>query len=432
MGSFTDRLRHAWNAFKENDSFRGYRDLGSAFSYRPDRHRMSPGNDRSIVNAVISRMANDAASLTIEHCRVDEYGKYLSSVDSGLNYCLNVEANLDQTGRAFRFDMFMSLLDEGCIAIVPTDATLNPKIGSFDITSMRIGKITQWFPEYVTVRLYNQKNGQQEEVTLPKRIVAIVENPFYTVMNESSSTLKRLIRKMNLLDRVDEQIGSQKLDLIIQLPYVTKGETRKRQAEIRRKAITDQLVGSEYGIAYIDGTEHVTQLNRPVENNLTAQVESLTSMLYGQLGITAEIMNGTAGEAEMNNYYSRTIEPIVTASIDEMKRKFITKNARTRGQSLIFFRDPFKLMPTSSIADVAEKLTRNEVMTPNEIRQIVGLKPAEDPSADELRNRNMYEDGPEQLPENISGMSLEEYQAQMAELQGLDAELDELSASVGG
>lgn len=389
MGSFTDRLRHAWNAFRDNNSSNVYIDYGSSFSYSPTRRRLSPGNEKTIVNAVLNRLALDAASLDMEHCRIDENERYSESIKSGLNYCLNTEANIDQTGRAFRLDMFLSMLDEGVVAIVPVETTLNPKVGSFDVLEMRVAKIVQWYPQHVRVRLYNDKNGQQEEVTLPKKMVAIVENPFYMVMNEPSSTLKRLIRKLSILDVVDEQLGSGKLDLIIQLPYVIRTESREKQAEKRRKSIEDQLAGSKYGIAYTDGTERITQLNRPVENNLMKQIEYLTSMLYSQLGLTEEIMNGTADETVMNNYYSRTIEPIVAAPVDEMKRKFLSKTARTQGQSILFFRDPFKLMPTSSVAEIADKFTRNEIMTSNEIRQIVGMKPSSDPKADELRNKNL-------------------------------------------
>lgn len=399
MGSFTDRLRHAWNAFRDNNSSNAYIDYGSSFSYQPSRRRLSPGNEKTIVNAVLNRLALDAASLKLEHCRLDDNERYMESIRSGLSYCLNTEANIDQTGRAFLLDLYLSMLDEGTVAVVPVETTLNPKVGSFDVLDMRVAKIVQWYPQHVRVRIYNDKTGQQEELTLPKKMVAIIENPFYTVMNETSSTLRRLIRKMNILDVVDDQLGSGKLDLIIQLPYVIRTESREKQAEKRRQAIENQLSGSKYGIAYTDGTERITQLNRPVENNLMKQIEYLTSMLYSQLGLTEEIMNGTADETVMNNYYSRTIEPIVSAAVDEMKRKFLSKTARTQRQSILFFRDPFKLMPTSAVAEVADKFTRNEIMTSNEIRQIVGMKPSSDPKADELRNKNLNQQaGAEDVP----------------------------------
>lgn len=399
MGSFTDRLRHAWNAFRDNNSSNAYIDYGSSFSYQPSRRRLSPGNEKTIVNAVLNRLALDAASLKLEHCRLDDNERYMEPIRSGLSYCLNTEANIDQTGRAFLLDLYLSMLDEGTVAVVPVETTLNPKVGSFDVLDMRVAKIVQWYPQHVRVRIYNDKTGQQEELTLPKKMVAIIENPFYTVMNETSSTLRRLIRKMNILDVVDDQLGSGKLDLIIQLPYVIRTESREKQAEKRRQAIENQLSGSKYGIAYTDGTERITQLNRPVENNLMKQIEYLTSMLYSQLGLTEEIMNGTADETVMNNYYSRTIEPIVSAAVDEMKRKFLSKTARTQRQSILFFRDPFKLMPTSAVAEVADKFTRNEIMTSNEIRQIVGMKPSSDPKADELRNKNLNQQaGAEDVP----------------------------------
>lgn len=438
MGSFTDRLRHAWNAFRDGNSSREYIDYGSSFSYMPSRRRLSPGNEKTIVNAVLNRIALDAAQLNLEHCRLDENDRYLEPINSHLNNCLNVEANIDQTGRAFLLDLYLSLLDEGCVAVVPVETTLNPKVGSFDVIEMRVAKIIQWYPQHVRVRIYNDKNGQQEELTLPKKMVSIIENPFYTVMNESSSTLKRLIRKLNILDAVDDQLGSGKLDLIIQLPYVIRTESREKQAEKRRKSIEQQLAGSKYGIAYTDGTEHITQLNRPVENNLMKQIEYLTSMLYSQLGITEEIMNGTADETVMNNYYSRTIEPIVSAAVDEMKRKFLSKTARTQRQSILFFRDPFKLMPTSSVAEIADKFTRNEIMTSNEIRQIVGMKPSSDPKADELRNKNLN-----QQAQDVAGMPMDpatqeaqmeeqEYQQEASGLDTIDQLLQQLRGELGG
>lgn len=434
MGSFTDRLRHAWNAFKENGSSKDYMDYGTSYSYQPSRRRLSAGNEKSIVNAVLNRIALDAASMKIEHCRLDDNQRYLEPIDSGLNYCLTTEANIDQTGRAFMLDVYLSLLDEGYVAIVPVETTLNPIVGSFDVLNMRVGKIMEWFPQHVRVKLYNEKNGQQEEVILPKKMVAIIENPFYSVMNESSSTLKRLIRKLNILDVVDDQLGSGKLDLIIQLPYVIRTESREKQAEKRRKAIEEQLSGSKYGIAYTDGTEHITQLNRPVENNLMKQIEYLTSMLYSQLGLTEEIMNGSASEEVMNNYYSRTIEPIVSAPVDEMKRKFLSKTARTKGQSIMYFRDPFKLMPTSSVAEIADKFTRNEIMTSNEIRQIVGMKPSSDPKADELRNKNLNQEGGDMAMDPAMQeqmMDEQDFQTQSAGLDDIDQLLAKLRGELG-
>ena len=396
---FIDRLKHAWNAFSDGSSSFRYDDYGAGFFYQPSHRRLSPGNEKSIVNAVLNRLALDAASIDIEHCRVDSDKRYIETIYSGLNYCLSEEANIDQSGRAFLLDLYLSLLDEGCVAVVPIDTTLNPKTGSFDVKTLRVGKITQWYPQHVRIRAYNEKTGNYEEIIMPKRAVAIVENPFYTVMNESSSTLKRLVRKLNILDLVDEQLGAGKLDLIIQLPYIIKTPARRAQAEERRADIERQLSGSKYGIAYTDGTEHITQLNRPVENNLMSQIEYLTSMLYSQLGITKEIMDGTAPEAVMNNYYARTIEPIISAVVLEIQRKFLTKTARSQGQSILFFRDPLKFMPTSSVADIADKLTRNEVLTPNEVRQIIGFKPSNDPASDELRNRNNATNQKDSTPE---------------------------------
>lgn len=403
----TDRLKHAWNAFVNNGSSNEYHDYGASFSYQPSRRRLNRGNERTIVNAVLNRLAVDASQLKIEHVRLDENNKYIESIPSKLNYCLNVEANIDQTGRAFIQDVVLSMLDEGCIAIVPVETTLNPKEGSFDVTNLRVGKVVTWFPQHVRVRLYNEKTGQQEEVTLPKKVVAIVENPFYSVMNEPSSVFRRLINKLNLLDAVDDQLGSGKLDLIIQLPYTVRNETKLAQAEKRRKAMEEQLTNSKYGVAYMDATEKITQLNRPLENNLMKQIEYLTSMFYSQLGITEEIMNGTASEETMNNYYTRTIEPIITAPVDAMNRTFLTKTAKTQGQSIMFFRDPFKLMPTAEVANIADKFTRNEIMSPNEIRQIVGMKPSKDPSADELRNRNINQSA-EESKGNEEGPPMEE------------------------
>lgn len=390
--SFGSRLRHAWNAFFNKDPTTEWRDIGSAYSYRPDRMRFSRGNERSIVTAVLNRIAMDVAAVDIRHVRLDENNRFNEFIDSGLNNCLDVEANADQTGRAFIQDVVQSMLDEGCVAIVPTDTTTDPTNGmpgSFDIDEMRTAKIVQWYPRHVRVNVYNENTGRREEVTLPKTSVAIIENPLYAVMNEPNSTLQRLIRKLSLLDVIDENNGSGKLDLIIQLPYVIKSDARRKQAEQRRQDIEQQLSGSKYGIAYTDGTEHITQLNRAVENNLMSQIEYLTSMLYSQLGITQAIMDGTADDKTMLNYNNRTIEPILSAIADEMKRKFLTKTARTQGQSIEFFRDPFRLVPVSEISEIADKFTRNEIMTSNEIRQIIGMKPSDDPGADELRNKNL-------------------------------------------
>ena len=388
--SFTSRLKHAWNAFFNKDPTDYYKNVGTSYTYRPDRPRLTRGNERSIVTSVYNRIGLDASSVSIQHVRLDENNRFLSVIDSGLNGCLTVEANLDQTGRAFIQDIVMSMLDEGSVAIVPVDTTFNPEItGSYDILSMRTGQILEWYPSHVKVRVYNEKTGRKEDIVVPKNTVGIVENPLYAVINEPNSTMQRLIRKLNLLDVVDEQSSSGKLDLIIQLPYVIKTEARRQQAENRRKDIENQLAGSKYGIAYTDGTDRITQLNRSVENNLMKQVEYLTSMLYSQLGITQSILDGTADDKTMLNYYNRTIEPILSAIVDEMKRKFLTKTARSQLQSISFFRDPFKLVPVNEISEIADKFTRNEIMTSNEIRQIIGMKPSDDPKADELRNKNL-------------------------------------------
>lgn len=387
------RLQHAWNAFFNKDPTYDISttiDSGGGYASRPDRVRFTRGNEKSIVTAVFNRIALDTAAMSIEHVRLDDNGRYIGSINSKLNNCLTLEANIDQTGRALIQDVVMSMLDEGCVAIVPTDTTFDPtKTDSYDIAALRVGKIITWYPSMVKVRVYNEKTGKKEDITLPKKVVAIIENPLYAVVNEPNSTLKRLIYKMNLLDVLDERNSSGKLDLIIQLPYIVKTEARKQQAEMRRKSIEDQLVGSKYGIAYTDGTERITQLNRPVENNLSTQVNDLTSMLYSQLGITDTILNGTADEKTMMNYYSRTIEPILSAITLEMKRKFLTKTARSQKQSIVFFKDPFKLVPVTEIASIADTFTRNEIMTSNEVRQIIGMKPSADPSADELRNKNL-------------------------------------------
>ena len=390
MPVFTDRLKNAWNAFMNRDPPFEYRDIGMVSSYRPDRIRLTRGNERSIITSVYNRIAVDCAAINIVHAKLDENGRFVEEIHSGLDNCLTLEANIDQTARAMIQDTVMSMFDEGCIAIVPVDTTFNPyETESYQIRTMRVGKIMQWHPHYVRVRLYNDRTGNYEEVTVHKNIAAIIENPLYAIMNEPNSTLQRLIRKLNLLDAIDEQSGSGKLDLIIQLPYVVKSDARRMQAEERRKNIEMQLANTKYGIAYIDNTEHITQLNRSVDNNLMNQIEYLTNMLYSQLGITKEILEGTANEQAMLNYYNRTIEPIMTAITDEMKRKFLTKTARTQGQSIIIYRDPFRLVPTSQIAEMADKFTRNEIMSSNEIRQIVGMKPVDDPKADELRNKNL-------------------------------------------
>lgn len=394
---FMDRLRHGWNAFVNNrDPTYMRQDLGiGSFTYRPDRVRFTRGNERTIVTSIYNKIALDVAAINIRHVRLDDNNRFMEYIDSGLDSCLTLEANIDQTGRAFIQDIVMSMMDEGAVAIVPVDTTLDPKItSSYDILSMRTGKILEWYPKHVKVRLYNDRTGEKEDLTLPKSMVGIIENPLFAVINEPNSTMQRLIRKLSLLDAIDEQSGSGKLDLIIQLPYIIKTEARRQQAENRRKDIEAQLSGSKYGIAYTDGTERITQLNRPVENNLMKQIEYLTSTLYGQLGLHQTILDGTADEKTMLNYNNRTIEPIVSAIVDELKRKFLTKTARAQKQSILFFRDPFKLVPVNDLAEIADKFTRNEIMTSNEIRQIVGMKPAEDPKADQLINSNISQ--PEQ------------------------------------
>lgn len=383
------RLKHAFNAFMNRDPTADYRDTGPGYSTRPDRTRLTRGNERSIVTSIYNRIAIDVAAINVNHCRIDENDRFVENISSSLNTCLNLEANIDQTGRAFMQDVVMSLLDEGCVAIVPVETTIDPSISSsYDILSMRTGKILEWKPKHIRVRVYNEQIGQREDITVLKKNVAIIENPLYAVMNEPNSTMQRLIRKLNLLDAVDEQSGSGKLDMIIQLPYVIKTEARRKQADKRIKDIEDQLKGP-YGIAYTDGTEKIVQLNRPIENNLMKQIEYLTNMLYSQLGITQTVLDGTADEQTMLNYHSRTIEPIISAIVDEMKRKFLTKTARSQRQTIKFFRDPFRLVPIGNIAEIADKFTRNEVLTSNEIRQIVGMKPSDDPKADRLVNSNL-------------------------------------------
>ena len=390
---FMDRLQHAYNAFINNrDPTLYMKDMGYGYSHRPDRFRFSRGNERSIVTPIFNRIALDVSALDIRHVKLDKDDRFTEHIKSGLDRCLTLEANLDQTGRAFIQDAVMSMIDEGVVALVPIDTDIDPDVsGGYDINSMRTGQILEWYPAHIKVRVYNEKTGLKEDIIVSKKTTAIIENPFYAVMNEPSSTLQRLIRKLNLLDVIDEQSGSGKLDLIIQLPYVIKSEQRRQQAENRRQEIEKQLAGSKYGIAYTDGTEKITQLNRSVENNLLKQIEYLTSMLYSQLGITQSILDGTADEQAMLNYQNGTIEPIISAIVDEMKRKFLTKTARTQGQSIAFFRDNFKLVPVGQIAEIADKFTRNEIATSNEIRQTIGWKPSKDPSADELRNKNLSE-----------------------------------------
>lgn len=387
--NLSTRLAHAWNAFTSRDPTQ-YIITGPGYSSRPDRPRLSIGNEKSIATSIFNRIALDVSSVNIKHCRLDKNGRYVEDIDSGLNNCLNLEANKDQTGRAFIHDVVLSMLDEGCVALVPVETTIDPKSSnSYQIDSMRTGKITEWYPDMVRVRLYNDRTGEKEEILLPKNQVAIIENPLYAVVNEYNSTMQRLIRKLSLLDVTDEQTASGKLDLIIQLPYVIKTETRREQAERRRKDIIDQLAGSQYGIAYTDGTEKITQLNRSLENNLLKQVEYLTNMVYSQLGITQSVLDGTADEKTMLNYMNRTVEPIISAIVDELKRKFLTKTARSQLQSIVYFRDPFRLVPVNDIAEIADKFTRNEIMTSNEIRQIVGMQPSKDPKADKLVNSNI-------------------------------------------
>lgn len=387
--NLSTRLAHAWNAFTSRDPTQ-YIITGPGYSLRPDRPRLSRGNEKSIATSIFNRIALDVSSVNIKHCRLDKNGRYVEDIDSGLNNCLNLEANKDQTGRAFIQDVVLSMLDEGCVALVPVETTIDPKSSnSYQIDSMRTGKITEWYPDMIRVRLYNDRTGEKEEILLPKNQVAIIENPLYAVVNEYNSTMQRLIRKLSLLDVTDEQTASGKLDLIIQLPYVIKTETRREQAERRRKDIIDQLAGSQYGIAYTDGTEKITQLNRSLENNLLKQVEYLTNMVYSQLGITQSVLDGTADEKTMLNYMNRTVEPIISAIVDELKRKFLTKTARSQLQSIVYFRDPFRLVPVNDIAEIADKFTRNEIMTSNEIRQIVGIQPSKDPKADELVNSNI-------------------------------------------
>ena len=427
--SLISRFKNSWNAFRNRDPTMFYREPGMSYSYRPDRVRLSRGNERSIVTSVYNRIAMDVASIDIKHCRLDENGRYIKDITSNLNNCLTLEANIDQTGRAFIQDVVMSMFDEGAVAIVPVDTTFDPALsGSFDILSMRTGKIVEWFPKSVKVEVYNDNTGRKEQVVLPKKTVAIVENPLYSVINEPNSTMKRLVRKLNLLDAIDEQSGSGKLDMIIQLPYAVKGELRQQQADKRREDIIDQLKGP-YGIAYIDGTEKVTQLNRPIENNLMKQIEYLTNMLYSQLGMTPSVFDGTADEKAMLNYNNRTIEPIVAAITGAMKRSFLSKTARTQGQTIAYFRDPFKLVPIDNIAEIADKFTRNEILTSNEIRQIIGFKPADDPKADQLVNSNIAQPAEEgMMPPEDPGMAPSEEAAVEPGVEEMPEETNSIGA----
>lgn len=430
------KFKRAWNIFMNRDptSYQVASYFGSSYGYRPDRIRMTRGHERSIVTAICNRIALDVSAISLVHARVDENGHFLEYIDDTLHQCLTVEANLDQTGRALRQDIVMSMLDEGCVAVVPVEADFDPdENSSYKIYSLRTGKILEWMPQHVRVRLYDERTGRFEEVVVAKKYTAIIENPLFAVMNEPNSTMQRLIRKLNILDAIDEQSGSGKLDLIIQLPYVIKSQARKEQAEQRRRDIEQQLSGSKYGIAYTDGTEHITQLNRGVENNLMSQIEYLTKMLYSQLGITESVMDGTANEETMLNYHNRTVEPILSAIADEMTRTFLTKTARTQKQAISFFRDPFKLAPVSQIAEIADKFTRNEIMTKNEFRSIIGMRPSDDPRADELRNSNINQSEADQAlldnkVENQNGQSMtqEEYETALSDLNDLDAQLDDL------
>lgn len=446
MPSFIERIKNGWNAFTNNKdpSTFAYQDLGYSSYYRPDRPRLLNGNERSIINSIFNRLAVDTASIEVLHARLDENHTFMEEIDSKLNRVLNISANIDQTGRALVQDIAMSMFDEGCVAVVPTDTDINPNYdNSYDILELRVGKIVEWRPNHVKVNLYNERTGLKEDVLLNKSAVAIIENPFYSVMNEPNSILKRLSRKLSLLDVIDEQNSSKKLDLIIQLPYVVKTEARRKQAEIRRKDIEKQLAEGKYGIAYTDATEHITQLNRSLENNMMGQIEYLTNMLFSQLGLTPEIMNGTASEEVMMNYYNRTIEPILTTITEEMTRKFLTKTARTQGQAIIFIRDPFKLVPISNMADLGDKFIRNEILTANEVRGKIGFKPSNEPKADQLGNPNMpvseqiqneseetdEEGNPvvsELSQEELAQLSPEELQEMLDDLDETDAQLDEI------
>lgn len=427
--SIGSRLKHAWNAFRNNDS--GTVKVAETSTYfRPDRPRISRGGEKSIVVALYNRMAMDVAAIDIKHVRLDDEERFIEEIDSDLNNCLQCEANIDQTGRAFIQDLVFSMFDEGCIAAVPIDTTANPMLTqSYDIITARVGKIVEWYPSSVKVHIYDERTGKYEDKKFPKSIVSIIENPFYSVMNTPNSTLQRLIRKLALLDSVDEETGSGKLQMIIQLPYIVKSDLRKEQAEKRRKEIEHQLMESKYGIAYTDGTEKITQINRPLENNLQEQIEYLTNILYGQLGLTPEILNGSANEETMLNYYNRTIEPICSAITNEFERKWLSKTARTQRQAIRFFRDPFKLVPVAQIAEIADKFTRNEIMTSNEIRQFIGMKPSADPKADELVNSNIAQPEQPMLPGAVEGEETDaDIQAQIAQIDDNERQLDELEA----
>jgi hypothetical protein len=389
--TFRERLLHGWNAFMNKDPTSAADwDKGPSYTRRPDIIPFSRKVEQTIVNGVYTKIAIDVSQLTFLHVRTNEDGRYEETIDSKLNYALNTEANIDQTSRAFIQDVVNNMFDEGVVAIVPIDTTIDPtKSMAFDVETMRVGRIVNWYPQYVKVDVYNDIEGKRQEIIVPKKTTAIIQNPFYSVMNEPNSILKRLITKLSMLDAVDKQSASGKLDLLIQLPYVLKTTSRKEYAEQRRKDIEEQLTNTRYGIAYTDGTEHITQLNRPVENNLLNQIQYLTQMFYGQFGLTENVFNGTAAEPEMLNYYSRTIEPIASAIVDEMKRKFLTKTARTQHQSIMIFRDVFKLTPAEKMADIADKFTRNEILSSNELRAVIGYKPSKDPDADELRNKNL-------------------------------------------
>lgn len=429
MSKFSERLKHAWNAFMNKDpTIESYKDIGAGYGFKPDKLFIRPSSERSIINTIINRFAVDCASIDVKHVRLDSNNRYLETMDSKFNQCLSVEANIDQTGRALLEDIVMSMLDEGVVAVVPTDTTLNPKTSSYDILEMRTGKIIQWYPKHIQVRLYNELNGQKEDVILPKAQVAIIENPFYQIMNSPNSTMQRLKRKLSLLDTVDEQNASKKLNMVIQLPYTVRNELKKKEAEQRRSDMEKQLAESKYGVAYLDGTEKITQLNRSLDTGLLDQVKYLTEELLTQLGVTLEILNGTANSDTMTNYYNRIIEPIMTAICEEYIRKFLTKTARSQKQSVKFFRDPFKLVPVDKMADLADKFTRNEILTSNEVRQIVGMLPSQDPNADVLRNKNISASDEQLMDQvDINGNPVGPETVQNGgQLQDEDPELDEL------
>lgn len=424
MSKFTERFKRGWNAFINNKDPSDFTERSSYF--RPDRVRLTRGNERSIVTSIYNRIALDVSSIQLQHVRTDDNEQFVEEIDSGLNNILKLEANIDQTGRAFIQDAVLSMFDEGCVALVPVDTNVNPyNTDSYDILTMRTGQIIEWRPTSIKARVYNERTGLKEDIWIDKADTAIIENPFYSIMNERNSTLQRLIRKLTLLDIVDEQQGSGKLDLIIQLPYTVKTPARQAYAEQRRKDIEVQLANSKYGIAYTDSTEHITQLNRPVENTLITQIDSLSKTLYSQLGITEEIMNGSASEEVMLNYYNRTIEPILAAFADEMKRKFLTKTARTQKQSIMFFRDPFKLVPVSKVAEIADKFTRNEILSTNEVRGIIGYKPSDNPAADELRNKNMPVSDQPAVPDAVEDVQAD-YPDADSEQDDINGKLDEL------